>query len=70
MDTVNFKTNIKCSGCVAQVTPELNKAVGESNWQVDTASPDKTLSVSANDVSVDKIVEAVKKAGFKAELEH
>jgi copper chaperone len=67
MGTVNFKTNIKCSGCVAQVTPELNKTVGESNWQVDITSPDKTLSVSTSNVDVATILKAVQKAGFKAE---
>ena len=67
MEMAKFKTNIKCSGCVAQVTPELNRAVGESNWQVNIASPDKTLSISTNNADVDRILEAVQKAGFKAE---
>jgi copper chaperone len=67
METIKFKTNIKCSGCVAQVTPELNKAAGESNWQVDITSPNKTLSIYTNNADVDRILEAVQKAGFKAE---
>lgn len=67
METVKFKTNIKCSGCVAQVTPELNKAVGEINWQVDIASPNKILSITTNNLVIRKILEAVQKAGFKAE---
>lgn len=67
MEKIKFKTNIKCSGCVAQVTPELNRAVGESNWQVDIASPDKILLISSTNADVDRILEAVQKAGFKAE---
>ena len=66
METKKFKTNIKCSGCVAAVTPHLNEAVGEANWNVDIADPSKILSVNG-DVSESKIVSAVQKAGFKIE---
>jgi len=68
METLKFKTTIKCSGCVATVTPGLNSAVGENNWQVDLQSPDKVLTVQANDK--DKASEVIKKlqeAGYKAE---
>ena len=45
MKTLQFKTNIKCSGCVANVSAELNKTLGEDNWKVDVQSPDKILSL-------------------------
>ena len=67
MKTIQFKTNIKCSGCVATVTPELNKAAGENNWSVDLQSPDKVLTVSAEVLSETTIKEAIAKAGYKAE---
>jgi len=66
METKKFKTNIKCSGCVATVTPHLNEAVGEANWQVDITDPSKILSVNG-DATESKVVEAVQKAGFKIE---
>lgn len=66
METIKFKTNINCSGCIAKVTPHLNEAAGENNWNVDTANPAKILSVVAN-ASESKIKEAVEKAGFKIE---
>lgn len=66
MEAVKFNTNIKCAGCIAKVTPFLNEAVGEDNWEVDINNPHKVLTV-VNEVSEDKIVEAVKKAGYKAE---
>jgi copper chaperone CopZ len=66
METKKFKTNIKCSGCVATVTPHLNEAVGESNWNVDIVDPSKILSVNG-EASESKIIEAVQKAGFKIE---
>lgn len=62
-----FKTNIKCGGCIATVTPFLNQAAGENAWKVDTAIPEKVLTVSAAGVPADAIIEAVQKAGFKAE---
>jgi copper chaperone len=66
METTKFKTNIKCSGCVATVTPFLNEALGENNWQVDYSDPAKVLTVAGeNDSS--KVVQAVEKAGYKAE---
>jgi copper chaperone CopZ len=66
METIKFKTNIKCTGCLAQVGPALNEAAGENNWLVDLASSDKTLTVKGN-LMEEEIVAAVKKAGYTAE---
>jgi copper chaperone len=68
METLKFKTNIKCSGCVAGVTPSLNNTVGENNWNVDIQNPDKVLTVTADDVTSDEVLKAVKIAGFQAEI--
>jgi copper chaperone len=65
MKSLKFKTNIKCEGCVANVTPHLDAAVGEENWQVDTTSPLKILTVEA--LSEQSVIDAVQKAGFKIE---
>jgi len=67
METIKFKTTIKCSGCVAQATPFLNEIAGEQNWNVDTTDPLKVLSVSGVK-DPEKIVEAVKRAGYQAEI--
>ena len=66
MQTNKFKTTINCSGCVAKVTPFLNEALGEDNWEVDYNNPAKLLTVVGEKDKV-KIIEAVEKAGFKAE---
>ena len=66
METKKFKTNIKCSGCVAAVTPHLNEAVGEANWNVDINDPSKILNVTT-DTSDTKVMDAVRKAGYKIE---
>jgi copper chaperone CopZ len=66
METKQFKTTIKCSGCVAKATPFLNEALGEDNWEVDTNNPSKILTV-AGETDQNKVIEAVEKAGYKAE---
>ena len=67
MEPIQFKTNIKCSGCVANVTTELNKAAGENNWKVDVQSTDKVLTIESEGVIATAIREAVEKAGYRAE---
>ena len=66
MEAIKFKTNIKCSGCVAKVTPFLNEALGEDNWEVDYSNPSKLLTV-VGETDKGKVVQAVEKAGYKAE---
>ncbi len=67
MNQYQFKTNINCGGCVAKVTPLLNSNPEIKGWKVDTANPDKILTVEANNLKADEVKELVKKAGFKAE---
>jgi len=66
METSKFKTNIKCAGCVAKVTPFLNEALGEDNWEVDYNNPSKVLTVVGEKDDA-KVIHAVEKAGYKAE---
>ena len=66
MEKIKFKTTIKCSGCVAKVTPFLNETLGEDNWEVDYNNPSKILTVvGENDKS--KVIDAVERAGYRAE---
>ncbi len=67
METLKFKTNINCSGCVKAVTPHLNNAEGVTEWHVDTENPDKVLTVQATDANAETVQRVVEKAGFKAE---
>lgn len=66
-NTVKFKTNIKCSGCIEKVTPHLNGQKGIENWEVDTASADKVLTVKLNGSTEKEVITAVENAGYKAE---
>lgn len=68
METLKFKTNINCGGCVAKVTPVLNNLEGVTNWTVNTADQAKTLTVSGDEnVTAQQIIQAIKKIGFQSE---
>ncbi len=66
-EVLKFKTNIKCSGCVAAVSPFLNDVAGQNKWKVDTGNPDKVLTVMADSTSSPgAILKAIEKAGYQA----
>lgn len=65
MQTLKFKTNINCGNCIRAVTPTLNREAGAGNWQVDTASPDKLLTINADQLNAAQVVQAVEEAGFE-----
>ena len=46
----------------------LDVTVSEDNWEADTQSPDKILTVAKeNDITEQEIVKAVQEAGYKIE---
>jgi copper chaperone len=68
MKTLKFKTNINCNGCIAKVTPFLNQSEGISTWEVDTANPQKILSINTESLNEGDIVAVIKSAGYNAEF--
>ncbi|WP_367866513.1 heavy-metal-associated domain-containing protein [Pedobacter sp. WC2423] len=69
METLKFKTNIKCGGCIATVTPHLNAMNGLEQWNVDTEVADKVLTVTGDADNLQQAIEeTLKKAGFHGEL--
>ena len=67
MKTLKFKTNINCGGCVSKATPFLNKQEGVKSWEVDTANPDKILTIESDGASEEDVKATLQKVGFKAE---
>lgn len=67
MQTLRFKTNLNCGGCVAAVKPKLDGLSQIENWEVDTAHDDKILTVTATAAGAEEIMAQVKEAGFKIE---
>lgn len=64
---LQFKTNLNCGGCVSKVKAELDSADGVCDWNVDTANPDKILTINAYGITEEEVIALVKKKGFKAE---
>jgi copper chaperone CopZ len=62
--TKQFKTNLRCGSCVATVKPYLDRAPGVDTWDIDVASPNKTLTISGN-AQADVVEEAVAQAGYQ-----
>ena len=67
METKNYKTNIKCAGCLSKVTPVLNELAGEDNWEVDIQAPEKRLTLINPDVNENELIASLKKLGYTAE---
>lgn len=63
-NTLQFKTNINCSGCVAKVTNEFNGTSGIESWDVDLLNKDRILTINSGGISEQEVIKAVEKAGF------
>lgn len=67
METLQLKTNINCGGCIAKVTPLLNKEEKIVHWDVDTNTPSKTLTVKT-ELLPTEVITILNSAGFSAEI--
>lgn len=57
---LQFKTNLNCGGCVSKVKAELDSADGVCDWNVDTANPDKILTINADGITEEEVIALVK----------
>lgn len=64
METLKFKTSLKCGGCIKAITPGLDSMKTIEKWSVDLENPDKVLEVQASEDISDLVIESVKKAGY------
>ena len=67
MKKYQFKTNINCSGCVAAVTPFLEKETRIKTWNVDTSDPSKILTIEGEDIGEAEVCSILAEAGYRAE---
>lgn len=63
---LKFKTNLNCGGCVSKVQADLNHKAGSGNWNVDITNSEKILTISADAITEDEVIEIVKSKGFNA----
>lgn len=66
MQTLKFKTTMKCNGCVQTVTPFLENSNNIQNWSVDLQNPDRVLTVQTEG-DAEEIKNLLKEAGYQAE---
>lgn len=64
METLRFKTSLKCGGCIKAITPGLESLNTIEKWSVDLENPDKILEVKASEDISDQVMDSVKKAGY------
>jgi len=72
MQTLKFKTTVKCEGCINAITPYMRAIEGIESWKVDLSSPDKILEVTVlngetKNIS-DAVISGLKEAGYFAQL--
>jgi len=65
METLQFKTNIKCGACVEKAGKALNEASEIKEWDVDIKSNDKILTVKGDNISPEIVQKTLDKAGYK-----
>lgn len=65
MTTLKYRTNLNCGSCVAAVKPHLDGDPAIRRWSVDTADPNKVLTVEGEGVSAVAVERHVADAGFK-----
>nr|WP_294945764.1 cation transporter [uncultured Mucilaginibacter sp.] len=70
METLKFKTTIKCGGCIAAVTPALNSLTEIKHWEVDTTNPNKILTIQSEpSLKAEEVISALAGKGYRAEQE-
>lgn len=65
--TFTFKTNINCGGCIAKIRPVLDATAEIAHWAVDTANPNKVLTIVSDGITEQEIIKVVKENGFNIE---
>lgn len=67
MNTLKFKSNINCTGCLSKVTPFLDNEESIEKWKVDLENPNKLLTIEGSEVSEEKVISTLRKVGFEAQ---
>ena len=67
METMTFKTNAKCMGCLAKIEEILQGKMNREEWNLDLSDSNRPLTVTSDKLAAGEIVELISKAGFKIE---
>ena len=67
MNTMIFKTNAKCEGCLAKIEEILQGKISREELNLDLFDSNRPLIVASDKLAADDVVELISKAGFKIE---
>ena len=67
MNTMIFKTNAKCEGCLAKIEEILQGKISREEWNLDLSDSNCPLTVASDKLAADDVVKLISKAGFKIE---
>lgn len=71
MQTLRFKTSLKCNGCIDAIKLGMDTISGIKTWRVFLDVQEKTLEVDLDDSNTeeiaDTVAETVTKAGYSIE---
>ncbi len=65
--TLTYKTNIKCNGCIATITPFFEQYKSIKTWSVDLESPDRVLTIELDGGEEQEVKDLITEAGYEAE---
>jgi len=65
MQTLKFKTSLKCNGCVSNLKPYLDGIKEVQSWNIDLNHADKILEVNGENISAEEILEKLKPSGYQ-----
>lgn len=69
MKNYQFKTNLKCGGCVQAITNPLNNLAGVVKWEADVNHPERILSIVLEEgIEPQSVQNVLKIAGFESKL--
>lgn len=67
METISFKTNAKCMGCLTKIEETLQGKINREEWDLDLSDPERILTVTSDKLAAGEIIELISKIGFKIE---
>ena len=53
METMSFKTNAKCMGCLTKIEETLQSKINSEEWNLDLSDPERILTVTSDKLTAD-----------------
>ncbi len=64
---MEFKTNLKCNGCIEKIAPQMNALESIVTWDVDLTKPVKILKVESMRDDESEIISILREKGYTCE---